>query len=275
MKKYQKTLTIIILSLLLFTSFNIKSVKALTFQEQLEELQRQLDIILQKIKDLIAQLESQKGGEQKSISLISPNGMEIWESGSTYDIKWNSSGYSSNAKVQIILIDERKEPNSLGYEIKIIEADNNGLYKWTVPESLEGKEVVGSLYKIAVSLGQGNDKKSDTSDGYFTVRKKLSPYLNVIYPNGGEILETGKIFRIKWDSPGFENQQADIILKRGSITQMIVADDIANLNFYDWLIPDNLPGNNTYKIIIELHDTQGTIATSDYSDTNFTIVKTY
>lgn len=277
MRKYQKIFIVIALSLILFTSFNIPSAKAVT----LEDLAIQIKILAQKIKELELLLKAflqnlQKKEEiitLKSIILTSPNGKEAWETGKTYNIQWNSSGYSSSSKVKITLIDERKEPDSLDYEIEISQVDNNGLYSWTIPELLEGREVFGSLYKIGVSVSLGKDEKSDTSDGYFSVKKPTSPYLNIISPNGGETWETGKTHRIKWDSPGFEDQQVNIILKRGAITQMRVADNIANLSYYDWTIQDNVPGNNRYQIVIELHDAQGTSAASDRSSNNFTIVQ--
>ena len=289
MKIYKKVFIIVALSLLILTFFNVQSSQAAISKEQLETLQAQINIIAQKIKELQALLATllqnlqktavQSKQEQeiqmgvKSIILTSPNGKEAWETGKTYNIQWNSSGYTSDSKIKITLIDERKEPNSLDYEIEISQVDNNGLYSWAIPDLLEGREVFGSLYKIGVSAGQGNDKKSDNSDSYFTVKKPLSPYLNVISPNGGETWETGKTYKIKWDSPGFENQQVDIILKREAITQMRVADDIANLSYYNWTIPDNVSGNNTYRILIELHDTQGTPAASDRSNKNFTITR--
>jgi len=274
MKKYQKIIAITFLLFFAFTFVGVKKAKAIT----LEEIKAQITIILAKIAEIQKQIDELKKEEKsaapKSITLTSPQGMEKWEVGKTYNIKWDITGYSSDSKVQIKLLNERYDQNSSASEIVITDITNNGLYIWKIPDLLNGYELYGSLYKIAVSVGEGTDKKSDTSDNYFIITKTMYPYLNVISPNGGEALETGKIYKILWDTLGLEDYKVKIVLEQNLqnnfIPQLIIAQDIPNNSYYNWEVPKSLFGNN-YRILISIRDNQWNLMAEDLSNNDFSI----
>lgn len=279
MKKYQKILICALLLFFIFGFINIKTAKAISIEDKariIEEIKAQLVIIIDKITEIQRQLneliESEETGTIKSITLISPNGEEKWETGKTYDIKWNSSGYPSDSKVQIKLLDERYSQILEQSELNIIETANSGLYNWKIPDALNGHPLYGSLYKIAVYIGEGNEKKSDESDSYFIVSAAVPFYLNMVSPNGGEILKVGEIYTIKWDSLGTENYKASIVLTKSDRVHLTIAEKVPNNSFYNWEISQGLYGSD-YKILINIYGSSGNLVVWDSSNYNFTITQ--
>lgn len=272
MKKYQKLLIGIVLLFFIFGFVNIKTVKAMT----IEEIKAQIVVMLEKIAKIQKQLDelikNEATQKSKSIAIAFPNGGEKWEVGKTYDIKWNITGYSSDSSVQIKLLDERYDQSSNASEIVITNTTNSGIYSWKIPDLLNGYELYGSLYKIMVYIGEGNDKKSDTSDNYFIITKPMFPYLNVISPNGGESWEAGKSYTIKWDSLGLENYKVHIALERQNITQLIINQDVPNNSYYNWNVPQSLWGSD-YKVSISIRDNQWSLMAQDSSNNIFSIVQ--
>ena len=101
----------------------------------------------------------EKTTAEKSITLLSPNGGEKWQTGTTQIIKWNS------ANVSQIYIKLRKGsdtyPGTGGVVSNII--PNNGLYQWNIPSTLPD----GSDYAIRVIDSGGS--VLDDSDNYFSI----------------------------------------------------------------------------------------------------------
>jgi len=279
MKKYKKLLIGTVLLILIFGFVGVKEVQAITIEERnriIEEIRTQIVTMLAKLAEIQRQLneliEREKASAIKLIVLTAPNGGEKWEVGRTYDIKWNSSGYPSDSKVKIELIDERYDQNSLAYELNITETNNSGVYSWKVPDLLQGFSLYGSLYKIAVSIEKEGEEKSDTTDNYFIIAQAIPSYLNIIFPNGGEVLQVGKTYTIKWDSLGMETYKVSIILKKSDIIHLIIAENIPNNSFYNWKVSQGLFGSD-YKMLINIYDNNGNLMAWDSSNYNFTIIQ--
>lgn len=101
-----------------------------------------------------------------TITVISPNGGEVWEVGKTYQIRWDATNYSTNAKVVIGL---DVTPNSV---TEIGSTVNSGSFSYTVPESLGGVKLSGSTYKVLVSVYNSNTQNydGDRSNAPFTIQ---------------------------------------------------------------------------------------------------------
>ena len=109
-----------------------------------------------------------------SITVVSPNGGEVWQIGKNYPITWKSEGLSSDAyKILIGLIDNK------GNTVMTIGniGSNDGSEMWTIPSS-----VAPGNYKIMVvcqSLACGSlnnyNGVADSSDSYFTISKPVTP----------------------------------------------------------------------------------------------------
>jgi len=94
-----------------------------------------------------------------SITVISPNGGELWLANNTYNIIWTSQGYDGTIT---IVLRGKEWPGQ--YEIAM-EISNTGLYQWTIPEFFNMH--TGDHYKIFII---GPPCGPDSSDGNFSIR---------------------------------------------------------------------------------------------------------
>jgi hypothetical protein len=94
--------------------------------------------------------------------------------------------------------------------------------------------------------------------------------ITVTSPNGGERLVKGSTYRIKWNSNGAPN--VNITLRHGNVTPNdssgIIATNIVNQGYYDWIVPENLAPADYYYIGV-WHSTNGF---GDLSDAAFSIL---
>ena len=159
-----------------------------------------------------------------SVTVISPNGGEIWQVGNTYTIKWPTTGVGASAPTAIYL--------SMGdTRIPIAETTNTGSYNWTIPATLPswGNQIklgAGNIYKIDVDLNFFSTYappppaqpiiKRYTSQGTFSILTSsgqqvtptptpitppaITPSITVLSPNGGENLIDGNTYTISWKS---------------------------------------------------------------------------
>ncbi|MCG2711367.1 MAG: GPI anchored serine-threonine rich family protein, partial [Candidatus Omnitrophica bacterium] len=100
--------------------------------------------------------------QEKSITVLSPNGGETWEVGEIYTVKWSNQGIN---KVNISLI--RDESNI--YPIADMIAQNISAslekYSYKVPDNI----VPGDHYKVQVYSFGTEQGFSDESDNYFSI----------------------------------------------------------------------------------------------------------
>jgi len=116
------------------------------------------------------------------IAVTLPNGGENLMKGSTYRIQWATTGYGSDASVQIGLRDARYDVNIDKGEVTIINTINSGSYSWAIPSTTE----VGSQFKIVIYIDGGGPGKYDLSDDYFSI---VEPFFSVPLSTETEILK--------------------------------------------------------------------------------------
>ncbi|MBI1866227.1 MAG: hypothetical protein HYS02_00470, partial [Candidatus Staskawiczbacteria bacterium] len=118
---------------------------------------------------------------QPSITVLSPNGGEMWIQGKTYNITWQSTGVSA---VSIGIENAVGEDHSLNPSGQI--PASSGSFLYTVPLTMP----VGA-YKISIqSCLLANI--IDRSDNYFSiVAPTTQPSITVDKPNGTEIYQAG------------------------------------------------------------------------------------
>lgn len=119
--------------------------------------------------------------EEKSITVISPNGGETWVVGNTYDIRWESRKIE---KVRITL--ETTEPSVRVLPILIVDdyPANLGKYSWVV-EDFPGR------WKIKI-IGKTADGRvvSDLSDNYFSIVSAIPTILYKTEWDGAKLTTT-------------------------------------------------------------------------------------
>jgi len=94
------------------------------------------------------------------ITVLYPNGGEVWEEGKTYMIRWKSENIQQNVQIQLWW--SLTGPEGLH---TINNVPNTGSYNFTVPKLTERAEITPHL--IISSMDQ---RARDASDNFFTVR---------------------------------------------------------------------------------------------------------
>ena len=93
--------------------------------------------------------------------------------------------------------------------------------------------------------------------------------LQVLYPNGGEILFTHSTVQIQW-TPVNPEMRIVILLFREGAQAVIIAGDIPGSGSFAWKIPDQIQPGNLYRIRIRA---LSNLSVNDFSDRDFSIRK--
>ena len=99
--------------------------------------------------------------DERTISVVSPSGGEIWYLGETYAIRWNSENIGK--LVDIELYEDGEYHSTIASD-----ASNNGYYSWTVPGNLN----LSSEYSIKIA-STSYDDVFEYSSGYVAIEKPL------------------------------------------------------------------------------------------------------
>ncbi|MFH1846270.1 MAG: DUF2341 domain-containing protein [Candidatus Omnitrophota bacterium] len=95
------------------------------------------------------------------ITLIDPNGREVWQSGTARDILWSAWEYDFFYPIKIWYTTD----NGRTYT-EIAEVENKGIYSWKVPEKLISE-------KVRIMISDANDVLTkDESDEFFAIRQR-------------------------------------------------------------------------------------------------------
>jgi photosystem II stability/assembly factor-like uncharacterized protein len=158
------------------------------------------------------------------ITIISPNGNEVWNFNALHEIKWSSEGIDN---IRIEYTTDKGDTWKL--IIPTISALSSSYY-WLVPE-------INSQYcKIRISRSQ-DSTIYDESDNYFIIGEPLQP-ITVITPNGEGILEPASLKEIKWRSSSVENVKIEYTTDSSQSWNQIVSSISANTGSYYWLLPN-------------------------------------
>lgn len=185
-----------------------------------------------------------------SITVTSPNGGENWQCGSTHNITWNSSGASSNVKIEYSC-------NGVWNTI-INSTPNDGVHSWTIPANM-----TCSAARVRIT-DASNSSCSDQSNGDFSI---TCPQCNitVTYPNGNEQWTCGLSYNITWTSSGTSGNVKIEYSCNGSWSTIITSTpDDGN---FTWTIPNGVQCNQA---LVRISDVQ-TSGCTDQSNNYFAI----
>lgn len=132
-----------------------------------------------------------------SITIVYPNGNEVWEIGSQQTIRWTYTG-SPGSEVVIELRDGYSEPGYAGGTVYTVGKtslgqDGVGSYTFTVPQNLRP----ACTYQVRISIP--NTRYSDRSDDDFKILPPGGqPPITLLSPNGGEVWAPGSTQTISW-----------------------------------------------------------------------------
>jgi hypothetical protein len=189
--------------------------------------------------------------DKPAITVVSPNGSEIWQIGSSHNIAWTSVNTSGQVNIHLSR-DAGSTWESIGENI-----EDTGQYAWTVNgESSE---------QCLVRVTDVNGAPSDMSDAVFQIVDK--PTIAVTSPRGGEHWIIGTSYEVKWNSINI-SELVKIELSRDSgSTWETLQDTTANNGVWNWTVTG--PASNG--CLIKVSDIAG--AASDRSDSAFSIME--
>jgi hypothetical protein len=193
-------------------------------------------------------------------TVIYPNGGECITGWCT--IKWNAS---DNIDIALDIEIEYSPDNGKTWYLITPSTENDGEYDW---DTANGVDSTNYLIKVTATDDAGN-KASDESDDVFTV-DNTEPFVEVIYPNGGEIIHG--MCTIGWTAINTADQYLDIYIyysPDNGTTWSTIAINEVNDGYYDW-DTTRLPSGTEYLIEVEAADDQGNVG-QDVSDSTFSI----
>lgn len=209
--------------------------------------------------------------QQTSVSMISPNGGETWKVGEAYPITWKAS---SDIQTVFFTLEDASRTHVPGTIVIGSAQANAGTYSWKVGQFQYVPQGYtfgpGSKFKILVS-GNGI---SDTSDNDFSIVNTSSQVsFKILSPNGGENLEIGKPYTVKWSSTGnVANVHLD--LYRHGAYEIGIVGETPNTGSWVWNVPSSpvswpVPAGSGYSLRIFSLDNRNNW---DESDNYFNIV---
>ena len=194
------------------------------------------------------------------INVVSPNGGEILEAGSTNQVTWNSNVGG------VVNIDLWKS-DALNSRIasNVSNANSTNSYNWTIPTTLSG-----STFKIRITSINITGIES-SSYKPFTITS-MSSKLALSYPYGGEYILAGSS-TVTWNTTAASTDTVKIELYQSDVLNSTIAPAAPNSGSFTWTVPAaaNLKGN-TFKVRLTLNSDG--VSTSQSAST-FTINELY
>ncbi len=189
------------------------------------------------------------------ITVLSPNGGEKWQQGSTQTLRWKYSGNTGSAvNIEALRGTTVLATIASSYPIG---SGGSGFFNLTFPFTTP----LGSDYRIRVT-STSNATYNDTSDAPFAI----IPPLTVVSPNGGENWQQGTPQMIRWNyigSPGptvkIEALKGDVVLAVINPGTPVGPGGSGSLNL---TLPINAPVGTEYRIRVS------STTNSVYSDTS-------
>jgi hypothetical protein len=184
------------------------------------------------------------------ITVSSPNGNEVWEIGSSYDITWTDN-IAEDVKIELF-------KGGVFNSTIISSTPSDGTYNWTIPAVTQASD-----YTVVIT-SVSNGSITDVSDANFTIQTST---ISVTSPNGGESWSAGTTQNITWTDN--INENVTINLYKGGVFHSIISTSTNSNGSKEWVIPFTQEDGNDYRIKITSVDNPGLF---DFSDADFTIV---
>jgi len=102
------------------------------------------------------------------LQVTSPNGGEIWFTGSLHNITWTSQGLISDVKI------DYSTDAGANWSLVIASTANTGTYSWTIPDTPSES----ALVRISDA---SNSEVSDISDALFTIKKAIVSGCKILF----------------------------------------------------------------------------------------------
>jgi formylglycine-generating enzyme required for sulfatase activity/Leucine-rich repeat (LRR) protein len=157
------------------------------------------------------------------IELLSPNGGENWEVGSTQNITWEAPALLSS------LIIEYSTDMGTTWKTITSSTPDDGTHPWVIPKVVSN----GCLVRIRES----DDTPTDTSDAFFSISSP-TPFFNVTFPDGGETLTGLSLQNITWTSYNIYGYIKLGYSTDGGSNWTEIAANVIDVGSYAWSVPN-------------------------------------
>lgn len=197
-----------------------------------------------------------------AVSVVTPNGGEVWNIGDAETISWVAS---DNDRVDTISIHYSTD-NGANWITLATGEPNDSAFSWTIPPTPSTQCRVR-----VVAYDVYPNSAEDVSDAVFTIRDTISPQVTLYHPNGGEIFMVGDPDTVRWSAS--DNIAVDSIVMElsdddGATWSFIACPDPAESS-YAWTIPAR--HSTECRVRMRIFD-QGLNTGADVSDSVFAIV---
>ncbi|MBN1998467.1 T9SS type A sorting domain-containing protein [candidate division KSB1 bacterium] len=191
---------------------------------------------------------------EPGVRVVKPNGGEVLNGNTFYDVSWTSLLYNGKVTVEVSL-DSGATWDPLGFNMP-----STGTIGWAVP-NVQTDEGLVRVYDTA------SGAPSDTSDNVFSIVPQVIPEnITVIFPNGGEVLVAGNAYDIWWDSDNYLGLvNVELSLNNGG-TWTTLATNQPHSGKFNWIVPQIVANQALVKVMAVGGNPQ------DTSDNIFTIV---
>lgn len=189
------------------------------------------------------------------VVVTQPNGGETLVWGDKQSVFWTAPAHTDTVVLSYSV-------DSLKTWVEIASGENNdGYYKWTVPEV----ETDSAVVKVVAFYG-GVSFAEDVSDDFFTIHPDSN--VQVYAPNGGEELLWANDFEITWVAP-IHTDTIELSFSLDSAkTWMEIATGETNDGSYMWSVPEVYTDSAMVKVVAI---DAGSPIGEDVSDTLFAI----
>jgi hypothetical protein len=189
----------------------------------------------------------------QNLTVISPNGGEVFVAGDPVNITWNTQGVE-NVKIEFTVNNGILEED---WFTLVESTPSDGSYQ-------TGFSIPSEQYRIRISDAD-DGSPMDQSDGTFTVLDQ--PQISVISPNGGEYWLVGETYEINWQSNNVQDVKIEYTTNGGFSWSIIIASTPSDGIYENWTPSASDTSSNCLVRISDAADG----APSDVSDNFFTI----
>ncbi|MBI3949522.1 MAG: hypothetical protein HY314_03600, partial [Acidobacteria bacterium] len=190
-----------------------------------------------------------------SVTVVTPNGGENWQIGSSQIISWTTSGSIANVKIEL-----SRTGVAGPYEMLFPSTPNDSSEGWTVT----GGATTNAFVRISDAT---NAATSDTSNAAFTISAAPpGPSITVTMPNGGEVWRLWTVQTIWWTSSGISGNVKIRLSRDGGASYRAIINSTPNTGSAQWLVS----GTTSSQCRVQVVSEDGTVR--DASDNNFSII---
>lgn len=211
---------------------------------------------------------------QFSVSVLSPNGGEVWYEGQNVTITWTSVNINSVAieissnngsTWNVLDPDEPAVVSSFSWQVSGNYGFNTNLVRVRSTDQPTVMDTSNAVFSIPQFLG--NKHNGGSFDGFASNINDANA-IQLLNPNGGEIFAENSVQQIRWNANNITNIRIEYSTNNGSNWILISANELANAGVYNWTVPAIAPAN---QVRVRVADVLNQFSRFDISDAAFSI----